>query len=96
MKIKFYVLNHDHNYHTCFIISRDQQDNAYLLDKPTTDGIHIGNVTKLSSFNFHLFLNELNCCPQFHRTVAWNFKRSENYHVIEIIPNRYEYIDRVW
>lgn len=96
MKIKFYVVNYDDNCHTCFIISKDQQINSYLLGKPTKKQIQTANVVKLSSFSFHLFLNELNCCQQFHRAVAWNFKKSEAYFVIQIIPNQREYIDRQW
>lgn len=96
MKVKFYVLNHDSNYYTCFIISKDTQINSYLLGNSTSKDIQIAKVVPLSHFNFHLFLNELNCCPRFHNAVASNFKHSESYYVIQIVPTKHEYIDREW
>lgn len=98
MKVKFYVLHSDSSIYTCFITSNDDGINSYKLGNRTAKKIDEENskIVKLSGFQFHLFLNELECCPHFHRNVARNFKSTPAKFVIQIIPNKTEVIDREW
>lgn len=94
MKVKFYVLHCDSSVYTCFITSNEDGINSYNLGNKTIKKIDEENIKIMPAFHFHLFLNELECCPQFHQAVARNFK--SNRFVIQITPTKYEYIDRTW
>jgi hypothetical protein len=97
MKIKFYVIHCDSSRYTCFITTRDGGVNSYLLGKQTAKALgDESRVHKINSFGFHFFLNELDCSPTFHHAVARNIKRSSLPFVIQLVPNKEEFIDRTW
>lgn len=98
MKVKFYVIHSDSNIYTCYIILNEDGINTYKLGNLTKKKVDEENskIVKLSGFQFHLFLNELQCCPQFHRNVARNFKSTPSNFAIQLIPNKTEVIDSEW
>lgn len=97
MRIKFYVLHCDSTLYTCFVISRNDGINTYLLGKKTSKVLaNNSQIHQTNSYGFHLFLNELECCPTYHRAVARNIKKSSDPFVVQLIPNKLEFIDKTW
>lgn len=97
MKIKFFVLHCDSSLYTCFVTSKDKGGKSYLLGKRTAKTLSDeSRVFHINSYGFHLFLNELDCCPTYHHAVAGNIRRSSLPFVIQLIPNKVEFIDKTW
>lgn len=97
MKIKFYVIHCDSSIHTCFVISKHPGISSYLLGPKTSK--HLADNSRIqliNSYGFYLLLNELECCPTYHRAVARNIKSSTAAFVIQLIPNKKEFIDKTW
>lgn len=97
MKLKFYVLHCDSNLYNCFLITKDNGVTSYLIGKRTSKILHENKrVYQINSYGFHIFLNELKCSPTYHRAVAKNVKSTSSPFVIQLIPNRLEFIDKTW
>ncbi|CRK87635.1 CLUMA_CG001431, isoform A [Clunio marinus] len=96
MKLKFYVLNRDSSLFTCFVIRTDLGVNTYLLGYKTSKQLETSRIFCLNPYSFHMFLNELNNCPTYHRAVAINIKRSSDPYVIQLVQCKSEFIDKTW
>lgn len=97
MKIKFFVLHRDSSLFTCFIILRDSGAKTYLLGNKSSKVLPVDSrLYRINSYGFHLFLNELENCPTYHRAVAGNIKSSDSPYVVQLIPNNLEFIDKTW
>lgn len=97
MKIKLYVLNRNLSTHTFFLISSKLGITSYFIGKNTSKALRDDSrFKKIIPFGFHLFLNELEQCPTYHRAVAINAKSSKCLFVIQIVDSSWEYLDRTW
>lgn len=97
MKIKFYVLHWDSSLYTCFIVSKDNRMNTCLSANKTTKVLATNSRNhRANSYGFYLFLNEIECCSNFASTVASKVKSSPGPFVIQLIPNKCEFIDKTW
>ena len=100
MKIKFYyMLPCDLSLFTCFLTSKEHKDNSYLLGKRpnrTSSDKKDQRVVRINSYTFYIFLNELQCSRVFHRAVALEIKKSAGPFVIQLMPNKLEFIDKTW
>lgn len=97
MKIKFYIVQCDSSLQTCFITLENRQINSYLLGQRTTKALDDDSrIFFVNSYCIHIFLNELECCPTYHRAVARNIKSSTSSFVLQIVPSEKEFIDKTW
>lgn len=97
MKIKFYVLHCDSSLYTSFVIKDAAGIKSYLLGTRIRKVLlKDSRVYLLNSYGLYIFLNELDCCPTYHTAVARNIKSSNNPFVIQLVPNKLEFIDKTW
>jgi hypothetical protein len=97
MRIKFYVVKYDSSLFACFLTAREDGDTSYELGKkPIQKALEDPRVTKVDSYEFHSFLNELQTCRTFHRSLACEIKRHNSPFVIKLTPNKTEFIDKTW
>lgn len=96
MKIKFYILTCEVQLYQCFLLGKDSSDNFLIGQKSGKQLCKSSRIYQLNSYGLYLFINEIQCCPHYHYCVARNIKSSSNPFVVQLIPNKIEYIDRVW
>ncbi|CAO1383259.1 unnamed protein product [Diamesa hyperborea] len=97
MKVKFYVIREDASMFQCFITNSLVTDEKYLLGNKSSRTLPPNSQTvEVTGIAFHSFLNELNCCENFHKNAANNIKNLEKPFVIQIVGSKKEYIDYTW
>lgn len=97
MKVKFYVIREDASMFQCFITNNLMTDEKYLLGNKSSRILPPNSKTvQVTGIAFHSFLNELNCCDNFHNNAAINLKKQKMPFVIQIVPIKKEYIDYIW
>lgn len=94
MKIKFYVINHDGYTYTCYITNKSDGNNFKSSHKLKKDLIS-KNFT-ISPYFFHLFINEINNCPNYRHSLSRFIHSSSSPYIIQIVPASLEFIDKVW
>ncbi|CAG9803241.1 unnamed protein product [Chironomus riparius] len=96
MRIKFYILSRELQLYQCFLLGKDSSDSYLIGHKSEKQLYKNARVFKLNSYALYLFLNEIQCCPNYHSCVARNIKSSSSQFIIQLMPNKIEYIDRIW
>ena len=97
MKIKFYyMLPCNSRLFTCFLTSKEPGDNSYLLGNRPRIIRGERTTVRINSYTFYILLNELQCSRVFHRALAVKIKRSTVPFVIQLMPNKLEFIDKTW
>jgi hypothetical protein len=96
MKIKFYVLSCELQLYQCFLLGKDSSDKYLIGQKSERQLCKNSRTYQLNSYALHSFLNEIQCCPNYHYCVARNIKCSDSLFVIKLVPNKTEYIDKIW
>lgn len=97
MKVKFYVIREDASLFQCFITKSLVSDEKYLLGNKSSRILPPNSPTvEVTGIAFHSFLNELNCCENFHIKAASNIKNLDMPFVIQIVAIKKEYIDYAW
>ena len=96
MKIKFYILSRELQLYQCFLRGKNSSDKYLIGQKSEKQLCKNSRTFKLDSYALYLFLNEIQCCINYHYCVARNIKSSNSPFVIQLIPNKIEYIDRIW
>lgn len=97
MRVKFYILNHQQQLYQCFILGRESDEKCIIGATSTKPEVR-ETLKKflLNSYGLLMFLNELNHCETYRYWVARNIKSSSDPFLIQLTPNKTEYIDRVW
>jgi hypothetical protein len=93
MKIKFYVLHCDSSLYPCFITSTDDGIRSYLIGQKSSKILPDSRRFYINSYELFIFLNELENSPTYNKAVARNIKSSSTSYVVELIPNKKEFID---
>lgn len=96
MKIKFYILSCELQLYQCFLQGKDSSDRYLIGQKSEKQLCKNSRTYQLSSYGLYSFLNEIQCSPNYHYCVARNIKNSSSPFVIKLIPNKIEYIDKIW
>lgn len=96
MKIKFYILSRELQLYQCFLLGKDSNDSYLIGQKSGKQLCKNSRTFQLNSYDLYLFLNEIQCCPNYRYCVARNIKSSSNPFVVQLKPNNIEYIDKIW
>lgn len=97
MKVKFYVVKGPTDSFKCYVVNKSKKTNKkFILGEQKQEIDEIAGATQLfaNGLHFHLFLRELEHCPEYHQRVYQNIKHLNL--IIQLLPIQTQFIDYEW
>jgi hypothetical protein len=99
MKAQFFIYRSKDEIYCCRLLTRESCDKTYKISSKAGTNLDKDKLEfKCSGLQFHLFLNELDCCPSYRLSVIRSLKGlgPNKELVIFLDPSGRQFLDYRW